>query len=132
MLSAGRVLASLGTEDALPRDFLRWIPEDGCRLRPRRSRMTGVLPGTVILDKRAKRAHVGDPAQEVARERADRRSVPEVSLPGQHHGEAEPVGGGDHLGVPQRATGLDDGGRSCLRDHLETIGEGKKGIGGGD
>jgi hypothetical protein len=38
-------------------------------------------------------------------------SVPEVPPPGEHHRHPVLVGRGDHLRVPHRPAGLDDGGR---------------------
>ena len=44
-------------------------------------------------------------------------SMPEMPLPGQHHCQPEPVGGGDHLGIADGAAGLDDcsRARNCNR-----------------
>ncbi len=45
---------------------------------------------------------------------------------------SEAVGGGDDLGVADRAAGLDDGGGAGFGDDLEAVGEGEEGVGGGD
>src|SRR5260370_40299388 len=59
-------------------------------------------------------------------------AVPEVSYPGENHGDAELVGGGDDLRVADGASRLDDGGGAGFGHGFEAIGEGEEGIGGGD
>src|SRR5215469_803166 len=57
------------------------------------------------------------------------RSMPEMPNPGEHHGKAAIIGGGDDLCVPYRATWLDDGRGACIGRREQTIYKGKKGIG---
>ena len=56
----------------------------------------------------------------------------EVADAGEDHGEAEAVGGGDHVLVLHRAAGLDDGGGSGCGYGFKAVGEGEEGVGGGD
>ena len=64
----------------------------------------------------------------LAHQRTQAVLMPEVAHPGEDHGEAGGVGGGDDFVVAQRAAGLDHGARAGLRDHLQTVGEGKEGV----
>ncbi len=58
--------------------------------------------------------------------------MPEMADSGKDHGEAEFVGGGDYLFVVDGAAGLDDGGCAGGGYGFKAIGEGEKGVGGGD
>jgi len=68
------------------------------------------------------------PQSALAHQRTQAVLMPEVAHPGEDHGEAGGVGGGDDFVVAQRAAGLDHGSRAGLRDHLQTVGEGKEGV----
>src|SRR5260370_7569227 len=57
-------------------------------------------------------------------------AVPEVSYPGENHGDAELVGGGDDLRVADGASRLDAGGGAGFGHGFEAIGEGEERIGG--
>ena len=48
---------------------------------------------------------------------------------GEYHGEASLICRRDDILIAQGATGLDDGGGTCLRGSNQAIGEGKEGIG---
>src|ERR1700722_926628 len=58
-------------------------------------------------------------------------SVPEVPDSGKNHGASQAVRGLDHLGVADRATGLNNGRGAGLGDGFKAIREREKGIGGG-
>ncbi len=52
-------------------------------------------------------------------------SVAEVADSSEEHGQAEAVGGFDHLGIPLRASGLDDCGGPSFGDFFDPVGKGK-------
>ncbi len=49
--------------------------------------------------------------------------------PGQHHGHAVLVGGGDHLAVAHRTPRLDDGGDPVFGGQIDAVAEREEGIG---
>ena len=56
----------------------------------------------------------------------------EVAGAGEVHGDAGGLGGLNDLPVADGAAGLDDGAHAGVKEHLEAIGEGEEGVGGGD
>ena len=58
--------------------------------------------------------------------------MPEVADAGEDHGQAQAIGGGDHVVVAHRPAGLNDSGGSGLGDGFEPIGKGKESVGGRD
>ena len=54
--------------------------------------------------------------------------MPEVADAGEDHGHAALVGGGDDLGITNRATRLDCSGGTGFGGGNETVGEGEEGI----
>src|SRR5580704_8017422 len=56
-------------------------------------------------------------------------SMPEMADAGEYHGYAETVCGGDYVLILHRAAGLDDCCRASRGDSLETVREGKEGVG---
>ena len=54
--------------------------------------------------------------------------MPEVTYPGEHHGEPELVGGGDDFFVFHRSARLYDRGGPGLGDNLQAVREGKESI----
>jgi len=56
----------------------------------------------------------------------------EVADAGEDHGYAEFVGGGDYVLILDAAAGLDYGGGACGGYGFKAVGEGEKGVGGGD
>ena len=59
-------------------------------------------------------------------------SMPEMPHAREHHRDACRVGGGDHLGVAQRAAGLDDGGGAGFDRRDQSVGEREERVGGDD
>src|SRR5579859_6356291 len=59
-------------------------------------------------------------------------SVAEVADSGEDHGEAETVGGGDHVVVLDGTSGLNDGCGSGGCHGLKTVGEREECVGSGD
>src|ERR1700730_14655972 len=55
-------------------------------------------------------------------------SVPEVTDPGKGHRHAKPVGGRDNIGVPHRASWLNNSRSASLCDGLQAVGEREKGV----
>ena len=53
-----------------------------------------------------------------------------VTLPGEDHGDAGLVGGGDDLVVAQRAAGLDHGGHAGGDSRVDAVGERVEGVAG--
>ena len=58
--------------------------------------------------------------------------MPEVPHPGKHHGHAQPIGGFDHFLIAYGTPRLNDGRGPCSGYCFQPIGEGEKGVGGGD
>ena len=82
--------------------------------------------------KTADRAEKRRPRSRASRRRRAIPSVAEVPHPGERHGDPGRIGGGDHLGVAQRAAGLDDRRRARLDRRHEAVGEGEEGVRGDD
>ena len=59
-------------------------------------------------------------------------AVAEVADAGKDHSDAQPVGGRDHFGVPDRAAGLDDGRCAGVGNGLQAVREREEGVRGGD
>ena len=76
----------------------------------------------------ASRLWRGPPARWVDLRSAS-RLVPEVPHPGEHHRQAQAVGGVDDFLIAAEATGLYDGRDPVAGDLLHSVGEGKKGVG---
>ena len=55
--------------------------------------------------------------------------MPKVAHSGEHHRQAQAVGGIDDFLIAARATGLYDGGDAVAGDFFHSVGEGKKGVG---
>src|SRR5713101_3223477 len=59
----------------------------------------------------------------------DHFSVQEVAHAGEDHGQAEPVGGGDNIGIAHRAAWLDHRRGARFRGFFHSIRKGKEGVG---
>src|SRR5512139_42906 len=100
------------------------------------SRAVPALPGaTRTFETRGLRASFqasacSRPPEPMTRSFTAASSVPEVAHAGEDHGDAVPVGGGDHLLVAHAAARLDHGAGAGLRDHVQPVAEGEEGIRG--